>query len=276
MAAARLYPAGPDTDGAGGFDGRAVGSWLGLQRHSGQSHADPRWGSLDRSNWNGPSWSISTEVFAYALFALLACRLDGRRLYLACTAVLGVSLVLVVAFAPSGMASTDDFSLARCLYGFMAGAIANLLWNETRWRPRGELICLGASVAAVLWLPMAWSPLIVPVFAWTVLVYARDAGPVSNVLKRPFPQLLGRISYSIYMVHYVVGLWVMTAFLFLTPLVQEVGGTATLVAPWWVTEPVTLAYLAAVVLIARLTYTFIEKPGQDFFSGRTERIKAAW
>ena len=42
------------------------------------------WGYLDFWSWNGPSWSISTEMFAYLLFAFLAWMARGRALDLAC------------------------------------------------------------------------------------------------------------------------------------------------------------------------------------------------
>lgn len=47
------------------------------------------WGYLDYLSWNGPSWSISTEMLAYLLFALLALTAKGRALDLACTGVHG-------------------------------------------------------------------------------------------------------------------------------------------------------------------------------------------
>jgi peptidoglycan/LPS O-acetylase OafA/YrhL len=181
----------------------------------------------------------------------------------------------VTAIAPQGMDSTIGFGVFRCLFGFTAGTLANSLWRDGL-RPRGELPALLVAIAAVAWLPAAAAILIVPVFAWAVLVFASDAGPVSRVLGHSVPQMLGRVSYSIYMVHYAIDVSLMTLLLVATPFVREVNGIATLVAPWWIADGVSLFYLAVVVLAANLTYRLIEKPGRRLFHARGKPVPAAW
>jgi peptidoglycan/LPS O-acetylase OafA/YrhL len=88
--------------------------------------------------------------------------------------------------------------------------------------------------------------------------------------------MLGRVSYSIYMVHYVVALCVMTPLVLLTDLTRELNGTATIVGPWWVTEPVTIAYLASVVLVSRITFAWIEQPGRRLFKAGSDPVPPAW
>jgi peptidoglycan/LPS O-acetylase OafA/YrhL len=233
------------------------------------------WGFLDRLTWNGPSWSISTEMFAYILFALLGWRLRGVLLDIACALVLAASL-LVLAHSPSGFGSTYDFGIARCLVGFMAGVLAARLWELTHVRPSGETVAVVVTFAAVAFLPDELSGLVVPLFAWTVLVFASDAGVISRILKTAVPQLLGRVSYSIYMTHYIVGLTIITGLTLLTGLTQEVDGTEAVVAAWWVADAFSLGYLAAVVAISCLTYAWIERPGRHWFNQRAEAIPAAW
>jgi len=132
------------------------------------------------------------------------------------------------------------------------------------------------SFAAVAFLPPGLAFLLIPVFAWTILVFAADAGPVSRALHARLPQLLGRVSYSIYMVHYIVGLTAMTALEMFTPLTREVEGITTVVAPWWLSDLLTLAYLAAVVGVSCVTFALIEQPGRRWFNQRGEAVPAAW
>lgn len=233
------------------------------------------WGFLDRLTWNGPSWSISTEMFAYLLFALLAWRLQGRRLDLACGLVIVVSIFLLGRFA-SDFASTYDFGVARCLVGFMAGVLTVRLWELTHFRPRGEISAVVLTLTAVVLLPERLGALVVPLFAWTVLVFSSDAGIISRVLKYAGPQLLGRVSYSIYMTHYIIGLTIITGLTLFTTLVREVNGVATIVTRWWIADAFSLAYLMIVVGVSCLTYAWIERPGRRWFNERAEWVPAAW
>ena len=232
------------------------------------------WGFLDRLTWNGPSWSISTEMFAYILFAIL-CWLRSIWLDVACAMILVGSLLLLTFVAPD-FDSTYDFGVARCLVGFMAGVLANRLWELTQFRPKSEILALILTVAVVTILPERLVGLVVPLFAWTVLVFASEAGFISLFLKTRIPQLLGRISYSIYMTHYIVGLTIITGLTLFTGLVQEVEGTATVVTAWPLADALSLVYLGMVVAASCLTYAWIEVPGRHWFNRRADRIPAAW
>lgn len=260
---------------AGGIAGLSVHGWAwsAIPANLTLTHA---WNLTDRLTWNGPSWSISAEAAAYLLFALLAWSLAGRALAAACASVMLAALALVLFAAPDGMGATFSWGIARCLYGFMAGALAWMARDRLGWRPRGEIAALAAAMIAVCALPGWAGAAIVPVFAWVVLVFASDSGPVSSLLHRPFPQRLGLLSYSIYMVHYVVGLGIMALLMLLTSLTREVEGTRTLVAPWWITEPLTLAYLALVVIVSAFTHARIERPGRRLFGLSGRPIPAAW
>jgi peptidoglycan/LPS O-acetylase OafA/YrhL len=260
---------------AGGLIGLHVNGWIysALPANVTLTHA---WGFLDRLTWNGPSWSISTEALAYLCYAIMAWRVWGPALDAAAAAVMLIAMAIVVAIAPDRMGSTYDFGAARCLYGFMAGTLANSLWRATAFRPRGEIVAVAATLAAMIFLPKAADIAIVPIFAWAVLVFASDAGPISRRLAGPLPQMFGRISYSIYMTHYVIGVALMTAVLVATNLIREVAGVATIVSSWWIADGLTLFYLANVVLVSRLTYAAIEKPGRRLFHLRGEPVPAAW
>ena len=233
-------------------------------------------GYLDRLTWNGPSWSISTEMFAYAAFAFLAAMGRGWRLDVACVAVLAASLFVVLFIAPDGFGSAYDFGVERCLFGFMGGVLADRLWHVASMRPGGELFALLLAFAAVAFLPDSLYVLLIPIFVWTVLVFASDAGPVSRVLHTAFPQMLGRVSYSLYMTHYIIGLTIITALALFTNWTSEVSGIRTIVARWWLCDALTLVYLGMVIAVSCVTYVSIERPGRAWFNDRANGVPAAW
>ena len=260
---------------AGSFMGLSVNGFVyaDIPANITMTHA---WGYLDRLTWNAPSWSISTEMFAYASFAFLAWCTRGWTLDLACMIVMTVSLYIVLFIAPDGFGSAYHFGIERCLFGFMGGVLADRLWHVSSFRPRGELFALLLAFIAVAYLPDSLFVLLIPIFMWTVLVFASDAGMVSRVLHRAFAQLLGRVSYSIYMTHYIVDVTIVTALALFTNLTAEVNGTRTIVTPWWIGDGLTVAYLAIVIGTSCLTYRWIEKPGRSWFNVRATFVPAAW
>jgi len=233
------------------------------------------WGYLDYFSWNHPAWSISTEMFAYLAFALLAWGFRGRGLDMVCAAVLVASVAFntLIETAVDGLKSFR--LLAGCLYGFMIGVLAQRFWLLTSFRPKGEIPALLATLVATALVPPQAEFLIPPLFAWVVLVYASDKGPVSHLLHRPFPQMLGRVSYSIYMNHYLVALAMLTGLFLFTGMTAEVDGVTTIVDRR-IADLVTLLYLATVIGLSCLTYAWIEKPGRGWFNQKAEPVPAAW
>ena len=233
-------------------------------------------GGMHHLAWNGPAWSVSTELFAYALFALV-CVLAARRVEW-CAGVLAIAgALIVVLFAPHGMGSTYDYGFLRCVYGFMTGVLVRSLygWRKPMVGTFGEVAVVAAVGAAVIFLPLDGSALLVtPVFALAVYVFAAESGTLSRLLLGRGPQALGAWSYSIYMVHVLVALGILTGTMLAARrgmhTFMRIDDVVTVIGPTWFTTVVIVAYLAIVVGIASVTYRFVELPGQRLF-GRWAR-----
>jgi peptidoglycan/LPS O-acetylase OafA/YrhL len=230
----------------------------------------------DATPWNGPSWSIAAELWTYLLFALLLRY--GRR------ALVPVSLAVAVA-APLILASlTDrnmnvfhDGALIRCLFGFSLGMIG---WRCTafvqsvalpRWADYlleiAIVLATGALVSVAGAGPLS---LAAPyLFFLAVLVFSRERGLVSALLKRAPFVLVGTLSYSIYMIHVFLYYRLMNGLSLLDRMtgrgviVNEdghnlIGGGALF------GDAMTLLFLGGVIFLAYLSYRFIELPGQNF------------
>lgn len=232
------------------------------------------WNILDGTTWNVPAWSISAEIVAYALFALL-CVVGGRfaTLLMVCSGILG--LLVVAWFAPENMSSTFDFGVPRGIYGFAAGVAVQALWLHLQHMrlPAATLVeagTLALMLATLLAIRGELSPLIVPVFGAVVLVFAFEQGGISKLLSGLAWRWLGDRSYSIYMVHFLLVLVVLSVALVATrlgvPMFGRVDGVASLVGPAWAMDLVLILYLGIVILVSAGTFHWIENPGRRYFN----------
>lgn len=181
--------------------------------------------------WNPPAWSLSCELFFYALFPLLARVLGARSARVAFAAgaavwLVGVALpVAYLAVDPDGLGTpriTDEASwlnaiklspLAR-LPDFVVGVVAGLLVRTGARLPRGlgpaalalTLLLAASGVVPAL---LLHNGLLAPLFAVVVCWLAVDGGPLARLLSTRPLQLLGEASYALYLLHVPLFLWAM-------------------------------------------------------------------
>ncbi|MEW5728443.1 MAG: acyltransferase [Pseudomonadota bacterium] len=236
-------------------------------------------GLHDGATWNFPSWSISTEFYAYLAFAAVAVTAPG---WLVPVAVATASALVVAALSGEWLHTIADYGYFRCLYGFFTGVLVHRLHGAlarmpaATWLEAPVLVLVWAFVSAADKGPLSMAaPL---VFGVAVLVFAFEAGPVSRLLAARPVQHLGTWSYSIYLVHTLLLVMIGRA----VNLAEAKLGLALMVpAGWngesfhlvalggpWLTDLAAGLYLAAVVAVASLTWRLVEKPGQRLLAGR--------
>jgi peptidoglycan/LPS O-acetylase OafA/YrhL len=166
----------------------------------------------DGLTWNGPSWSISTELWTYVVFALLSAWLGLRNWMLLLAAVAGP--LLLFHLSGTGMDTTYEWGLVRCLFGFTLGVACCRVHHH--WPQPQHAAGTSAGLMTVLeCLAMAvvvgfvavagtsvWSFFAPFVFALAVLVFSHEGGLLSQVLRLPLLRWLGKLSYSIYLTHF--------------------------------------------------------------------------
>lgn len=167
-------------------------------------------GLFEGQVWNVPSWSISTEFYAYLVFAIVAWRAGTTQLIMLSFLVLLAALYWLLQLPESTMDVTTQGGFARCLCGFFAGVLA---YYGYQWLARHKSLLRGLVwlqlpivIALCVYMTLAGgSPLgfLAPaVFFLLVVVFASDRGYVAHALQREPLRFLGKISYSIYLVHY--------------------------------------------------------------------------
>jgi peptidoglycan/LPS O-acetylase OafA/YrhL len=221
---------------------------------------------FDFTPWNGPSWSISAEFYAYLLFAAAVAVCKRRMVVLLLpVAVASAAALWILA---GGIGTSFDWGLIRCILSFSVGAMT---WHAHRAASLRsgtalELTSIMLIVAFVCYAGKGGLSLAAPVvFAAAVLAFAAEAGAVSRWLRARAFLWLGERSYSIYMVHFLV-LWLLADGLKLLgragiDLVAQLESASHL----WQNDLVALVYIVLVLGTATATYRTIEVPGRAWF-----------
>ncbi|BBE74750.1 acyltransferase family protein [Oharaeibacter diazotrophicus] len=221
--------------------------------------------------WNFPSWSMAAEFWVYGVFAAVVVPTVGRpRLRLVLAALLcAAGGLTVAALSPHRMDATYDFGVPRCLYGFFAGMLLAAFWRAHGHRVPGgtvaEVAALAIAAAFVALSPGTAFEFAAPaVYVVLIAVLAREAGLPSRLLRTAPFQTLGRLSYSIYLLHALV----------VTSVVPRIAAAVIALAPGrpavaMVAIPVL--YVALVALLASATRRFVELPGRRLFEGLAAR-----
>ena len=203
-----------------------------------------------RSEWsfNGPIWSISIEVLAYAVFFALS-RLGWVRPWQIGAVIAATGVVYALKLTPH--------PLVLCLFFFYLGGLTHAAWGWLQSAPPRTLavahtgmavaLALGTGLAATgLLRPMFYVALLTPLAMLALLALVRPGSPrVARSLTT-----LGHTTYASYLLHFPLQL-----------LVANLSGAnpdkLPLHSPWWL-----LAYLVATFGLAALTYRGLEAPAQ--------------
>ena len=229
--------------------------------------------------WNCPGWSISAEAFFYLLFPALlplALTLSSRVAWARLTLLWLLSLLPVTAVLllnpalPRGVPALDVlyygplFRLPEFLLGMALAQRFLTVPPGARAARTARWVSLVVIAALVLAGPAVMNNnlrnvLSIPAFGALVWGLAPGQGRVAVTLARPVAVYLGEISYGLYILH--------------APLLNVM---VTLGARTWVQgRPVFLtlgAVLTCVILLAGLTYRFLERPAQAALRRRTRAV----
>jgi peptidoglycan/LPS O-acetylase OafA/YrhL len=211
------------------------------------------------ANFNGPSWSISTEVVAYLLFpVLVACVFSRSRLATAASAGAALFfLVLLAAQTPRLELSYDGSpeNLVRCLTEFSLGMLAYRAYAAGRFSVLAtDGAAFGLAAACLVSLLLRVDLPAALMFPALVLAFATNRGRAAQLMEMRVPYFLGVVSYSIYLVHNPLRpieseavLWLLGAKL-----------------PRWEAVAFAVAGTISVVPFAWIAFCLIEKPGRRF------------
>ncbi|MFD1696609.1 acyltransferase family protein [Roseibium aestuarii] len=233
--------------------------------------------------WNFPSWSISAEFYTYLIFGiffLIAKRSLGLLLPLLAVTIIASGLAL------AGQFGTDiNLFPFRCLYAFGIGVVGQILF--ARYALAGTLrtsttaaVMLIATVLLVTLGTTAFGspafPAIPLVFCALILSLAatcEDAVVIRIASLRPLVHL-GTISYGVYMIHAAVWWVYRQVAIMVLHAPSSVNGEGMVTIKFespLTADAFTLSGLALTVLLAHLSYTYLET--RFYRSSRSARPK---
>jgi peptidoglycan/LPS O-acetylase OafA/YrhL len=261
-------------------------AWLGIYRFQGEAaelYSAERlgfsllllngWGLPDSIGWNIPSWSVSSEWFAYLCFPLIALvynRLPGPRIHLG--VILGTFAVTVgLALWMHGGRQYilgESWTLLRVFSEFLIGCSVYNLYQAFVGRQGAVAVfngfALGSSLAILALTAVGGLGvlqfLIIAAFGGLVFGLSGATGPVARFYSSPTLLYLGRVSYSLYLSHY-------TVLMVLNQVYGRVIGVGP--EPWAHFLGFMGLYLAAAVLTAHLLYSLVEEPAR-------KRLRRVW
>ena len=189
---------------------------------------------------NMPLWSLSYEFWFYTLFGCLAAALAGRgaRRW----AAVGVAVVVAVAIGPKLLFLAGVWAM---------GAAAFLVRGRALRRPWLSLAVFVASLVVsrlwrgepgmAVWAAIALDHLVGLAFAWTLLSWReRPLGLLRRAA--PFNRYVADFSYSLYLIHFPLMLFVVAGLASLLGLSQLPAGFSP-------TDPVGVGLYAAAIAI---------------------------
>ena len=227
-------------------------------------------GLHDHLSYNMPSWTVSVEFWTYFVFLGMMLWLRPKKAWHfgVIAAAIGVNYFVLSGLKPN-MDFHYDLGFWRCLGGFFTGVVVSYIYRIAlpKYRKMSmpnwlatliELIVLLILVVFVIYFPGKAQFFIAPVAFIFVLGFSFDMGGVSKFMGTRPLRYLGRISYSVYMVHILFALFFSIGAEILLP---------KLFGPEWNASQIPgdlllLPYLALVLVSAHFSYKYIEMPGR--------------
>jgi len=221
-------------------------------------------------SFNYPSWSISIEFYMYALLFISITLCKSNRVISWFT----ISLIaLFLIFLESEILVSP---VLRGLFCFFGGAFTYVIYKKlSHLKPSyisgsiveiSLLVCIVLIVQSQIEYRLIFATLL---FSFTVLFFAFESGVFSKLLKVKPLQYAGKLSYSIYMTHAVLFMYIAATFKVLDKFTSfemlividdleymDLGNDI-------LNNIAVIFILAVVIYISGLTYKYIELKGLE-------------
>lgn len=227
------------------------------------------WGTIDNLVFNYPSWSISAEWFAYLVFfpvSLIIIKLRKYPVILFINAILLLTgfyyLVPYTGIVDNELTKLSfDFGIFRIFPEFILGISTYILCKKIDIGEQASRIMLFTGILILLILVHFDINDLIFIALFTSIIFSaaalsRNENAV-GWLGKPSLVYLGDISYSVYMVH---AIFFSVYFRSVDIIIGKQISPILMLLIWSVG-------VVGTVVLATITYRFIEIPGRSFLNG---------
>ncbi|PWY54052.1 hypothetical protein DGG96_19040 [Legionella qingyii] len=216
------------------------------------------WGFNASDGWNIPSWSVSSEWFAYLCFPFIAFFLGKLKsakshlVLIACVYLVLFYLAIILNDANQFMLSWN-LTLIRVSSEFLVGCCLFNINRQSAPSYTADYMVLISFISMVILCILSIASIFdgVIIIMFTFLVYGLSkTGPITTKLFANRTMLyLGKISYSIYLTHYII-------LMIFNQITKNIIGQPGLILQ----VTLFLSYIALTIIFAHLLYNLIEEP----------------
>jgi len=224
------------------------------------------------TGWNSPSWSISIEYYMYMIFFMtLLIKKPGQYVVW-----LFISIIFFY-FIFSEIDLWNNFDkISRGLSCFFAGTLVYIVYKNVFHLVKIDsfyFTLLEVSILlSIIWVVpahIAYKTLIISLlFCLQVFIFAFEKGIISRVLNKSFFQLLGKLSYSIYMLHTLI-LFILISAIMIIQKILKIDLIITVKNSVYIdfgstfyNNLIVFIILFFVIFCSYFTYKYIEQTGQ--------------
>lgn len=162
---------------------------------------------VPNTSYNPPNWSVAVEIYAYFIFAL-GC-LFRRRLLLSTLIIVSIPS----AFAIYNQGVLNDahlLAVPRGLSGFAVGVFVYTAWGRLGGRGDLPFVADLSLLGIILYVWFGGSLVLQPAMLFGLMVLGILLGAdkilMARFLRGHFSLWLGKISFTLYMVHYFIAM----------------------------------------------------------------------
>ncbi len=228
--------------------------------------------------WNYPAWSVSVEFYTYFLFFLFCFFIPTRKKFTFALIIIVSAfgaLFFLIGLDASIKDATYNFGMLRCVGGFFSGVIVFNLTRKITFQIANvsiattlEVISVGIMLYLISQSNNNMASLLLSNMSFVIVIYVfciQEIGIVSTILKTKLPQLVGRLSYSIYMIHALILAVSSNIFEFFITNEGAIYQGSRKIFIINGAIYINLILIALIIILSQQTYHHIEVPWRNYF-----------
>ena len=224
------------------------------------------------TSWNGPAWSLSVEYYMYIIF-FFTLFIKSNLKYIVWFIFSFMSFYMII--NSFGIMS----EVIRGLSCFFAGALTYLIYRKINLKFEKintnlfsvvEFLLIFLIIYIISYVEEYKAIYASFIFLVIVFFFAFEKGVLSKILKASFFQLLGKLSYSIYMTHAAILYCLVSVSMVLEKILNKKFAPMIETVRYidfgniFINNSVVIIILFIVIFISIFTYKYIEVKGQEF------------